>query len=447
MQHHIILVSLDALRADRLGCYGYPHPISRNIDGLMLQSRVFLNAITPATWTLPAHMSMLSGLEPLVHGCVSSHLQYRPEKLPFPLAFELLEGKGYEPHAVVGGGYMEPEFGFGRGIRNYQVVFPVKDAIENTVSHARGAPLSFSLMHTYMVHDYPRVTTQYDPFRFVKLRDPDYAGYFPTDEDFPALLRALSVTAEVPVLPPRDLDYVDDLYSMAVFSADRSIRLLMRMLRDNNLWDHTTLIITSDHGESLGDVHRDRQHWFHGGPPYQEQLRVPLIIRPAIHLRPLIQPGLEYTPVSLVDLVPTLLDLVERPYNADDFDGLSLMKLLAGRDETFDQRRLVCHSFEDERDRYLAPACYGASIRYGDSGKLLFDPRTLKPRELYDLELDPGESENLLPFLEPDELQQASDEIQAYTEQRQAYARVPEGVEFENTSIVNRLAALGYVDA
>ena len=448
MQHHVILISLDALRADRLGCYGYPHPISTNIDGLMRESLVFLNAVTPATWTLPAHMSMLSGLEPLVHGCVSSHLQYPPKTLPFPLIFELLESKGYSPQAVVGGGYVEPQFGFGRRVKDYRVIHPIKESIEVTIEHAKSWPLTFSLFHTYMVHDYPRVTTQFDPMRFLKERDPDYNGFFPTDEDFPALLRALSVTADIPTLRQRDIDYLDDLYKVAVFSADRSLRVLIRMLRDCKLWDNTTLIITSDHGESLGDEHNGRQHWFHGGPPYQEQLRVPLIIRPAACLRGLLEPRLIYDRVSLLDLVPTLLELVEKPYDEEMFNGTSLVDLCQGDVEAFEDRRLFCHSCEDERDLYLSPRCFGASMTWGeDGGKLLFNPRTRELREYYRCDDDPGEAEDRFSDLDDEQLREAKELIEAYTEELDYRTYHPPAEEFENDSIVARLAALGYVDA
>ncbi len=448
MQHHIILISIDALRADRLGCYGYPHPVSMNIDGLMRESVVFLNAVTPATWTLPAHMSMLSGLEPLVHGCVSSHLASPPKSIPCPLACELLEGMGYSPPAVVGGGYVEPQFGFGRRVKDFRVIHPVKEAIEVTAEHVKSWPLTFSLLHTYTVHDYPRVTTQFDPMRFVKERDPDYNGFFPTDEDFPALLRALSVTADVPTLKRRDIEYLDDLYRVAVLAADRAMRVLFRMLRDNKVWDNTTLILTSDHGESLGDEHNGRQYWFHGGPPYQEQLRVPLIIRPAAHLADKLRPGVIYDRVSLLDIVPTLLELVDKPYDAEMFNGLSLVDLCQGRNEAFLQRRLFCHSCEDERDLYLSPACFGASVTWGeDNGKLLFDPRTLELREHYKVETDPAEERNRFDELEDEELSAAQEVIETYTEQLDYRTYHPPAEEFENDNIVNRLAALGYVDA
>ena len=447
MQHHIILISVDALRADRLGCYGYQHNVSPNIDGLMRESLLFLRASAPATWTLPSHMSMLSGLEPLVHGCVSSNLHYPPETLPFPLAFELLEGKGYAPQVVVGGGYVEPEFGFGRKVKNFQVIHPIKEAVEATVKHARSCPLTFTFLHTYMVHDYPRVTTQWDPFRFLRQRDPDYEGYFPTTEDFPALLRALSVSPDAPTLPQRDVSYLDDLYRVAVLSMDRSLRVLLRMLRDCNLWDRTTLILTSDHGEFLGEMHQGRQYWFHCGPPYQEMIRVPLIIRPADHLRGLVQPGISYDKVSLTDLTPTMLDLVGRSPEPDEFDGTSLAELCRGNSEPFKQRRQFYFSCEDERDDYLLPQAFGGALDWGDSGKAIFNPRTLELREYYDLKLDGAEQDNAIERLSPGERAKIQEAIEAYHEELAFRAHHPPAEEFVNNNIVNRLAALGYVDA
>jgi hypothetical protein len=91
---------------------------------------VLLNATTPATWTLPAHMSMLSGLEPMVHGCVSARRSYPPETLPFPLIFELIAARGYENLAITGGGYMEAQFGFGKGVSDFRFIAKVAEGLQ-----------------------------------------------------------------------------------------------------------------------------------------------------------------------------------------------------------------------------------------------------------------------------------------------------------------------------
>jgi len=447
MKHHILLISIDALRADHLGCYGHPLDISPHLDALAAESVVFENAMSPTTWTLPGHMSMLSGLEPPVHGCVSSHLQYPPEKLPFPLIFELAERRNYEVLAVVGGGFMEPAFGFGRGVTNYHVVHPIHEASEWVAGQAQVDRLSFTFLHTYMVHDYPRITTQRFPFHYVEQHDPHYNGYFPRDKDFVLLLRALSQSDDAPVLSEADVRYVRDVYAAAVKAADFALRVLFKMLRDRRVWDETTVIVTSDHGESLGDVHGGAQYWFHAGPPYQEQLRVPLLIKPAAHLRGRLVPGTRVDqPVSLVDLAPTLLDLMECPRGQDLFDGRSLLELCQGQVAAFETRRLFAHSCEDQENPYLPARLFGASFGWRDNGKVIYDPRGGVPRELYWLQYDPGEQNNRMSDLSRRDRARLAEILALYRKRVERRAHHPPSVRFEDNSLLGRLQAMGYLD-
>lgn len=447
MPHHILLVSLDALRPDRLGCYGCPRPLSPNLDMLAPESVIFDGATSPTTWTLPGHISMLSGLEPPVHGCVSARHRYPPETLPFPLVFELLAAEGYAPQAVTGGGYMEPQFGFGRGVDSFQVIFPIIEALDAVLSHMRAHELSFSFLHTYMVHDYPRAESRPGALRLVKERDPGYAGFFPTDKDFHSLVSALAVSPEPPDVGARDLDYLEDLYASAVLSADASLGGFILRLLDEGLWNDTTLVVTSDHGESLGDPHAGRRYWSHGGPPYVEQARVPLIVRPAAALRGTLEPGCRIAePVSLLDLAPTLLDLVGAPFARDQFDGASLVDLALGQVAAFETRTLVHHSCEDIEDRYLDPRLFGTALPWKGNGKLIHDHRSGALRELYRLNVDPRETENRIDELSADELRRIQELIDDYFQGTARRALHPPSAEIEDPVVLERLAQLGYIE-
>lgn len=441
----MVLISLDALRADRLGCYGNPRRVSPNIDGLLSESVLFGNATSPTTWTLPGHISMLSGLEPPVHGCVSPRHRYAPQALPFPLIFELLRTAGYHPMAVTGGGYMEPSFGFGRGVKQYHIVYPILEGLKLALEHISAHDRTLSFFHTYAVHDYPRVISRPNALCYLEQRDPDYAGHFPRDQDFHPFLRAMAASPDAPTVHARDIAYISDLYDSAVNNADAALAGFFHELRQMDLWDETTLILTSDHGESLGETHCGRQYWSHAGPPYQEQLRVPLILRPAPSLGLSLEPGRIDQPVSLVDLVPTMLDLAELAYDRQQFDGSSLVDLCAGQVSAFETREMFFHSCEDTEDRYLDPRLFGTVLTWRN-GQLHYDHRTGAIREYYHLDTDPTESSNSIDELDTDDLKRIDEAIAAYWNRMAQRAFSPESRVIDDPIVLERLRALGYIE-
>jgi arylsulfatase A-like enzyme len=443
----VVLVSLDALRADRLGCYGgSTSTVSPAIDELAASSLLFSRALTPATWTVPAHISMLSGLEPTVHGCTSALRRYAPEELPFPLLFELLGEAGFATLAVTGGGYMEAQFGFGRGVADFRVIGPVRDAMRAVVGHAASAERTLAFVHSYIVHDYPRVGTEPHRLRRSARALPGYRGLFPSDRDFHALLTAMGTSVDLPPISADDLAFIDALYLASVELADGAVRTLCDELRSRGLWQDTTILVTADHGESLGDLHDGRRYWSHGGPPYDEQIRVPLILRPAPSLETELEPMVLADPASLCDVVPTLLDLAGLSYRREQFDGSSLLDLCRGQVAAFETRRLFCHSCEDSGDRYLDASLMGTCTSWRGTGKLLFDHRRGALRGLYWLDRDPLERDNCIADLTQDELRSIGEIIAGHFERQAARAHHPEGRPIDDPALLERLASLGYVE-
>jgi arylsulfatase A-like enzyme len=408
---------------------------------------LFTDATSPVTWTLPGHMTMLCGLDPPIHGCVSGRHRYPPERLPFPLLFELLAEVGYAPMAVTGGGYMDPCAGFGRGVDDFRIITPIMEALGSVQEHLSAHDRTFSFFHTYAVHDYPRVKSRPGALAYLEERDPDYEGVFPTDKDFHSLLNAMAASPDPPRATQRDVAYVQDLYDAAIQSADAALGHLFQQLRKLGIWDQTTIVITSDHGESLGDPHGDRLYWTHGGPPYQEQLRIPLIIRPAMQLRSSLCAGsIVDEAVSLSDLGPTLLDLAGVPFDRQQFDGTSMVELCMGQVAAFETRTLFFHSCEDTLDRYLDPRLYGTALTWHANTKLLYDHRTGALREFYRLETDPHEQNNRIEELGQDELKSIDETIARYWEQVSQRAHKPEAKLIDDPVVLERLALLGYIE-
>lgn len=275
---NVVLISLDTLRADRLGCYGGRSNASPTLDRLAAGGTLFETAIAPAPWTLPSHLTMLSGVYACVHGLVTgSPIQRLPADLPtLP---QLLHRRGYATAAFTEGGYLLPDV-FKPGFDVFSSQSAAERAVERTVSAAQrwlalNARAPFLLfVHTYQLHA---------PYQ----SPPPHRGMF-------ARPGVAGTEAQL------------DAYDAALHYADATLAPLLAALTELRIEDRTIVIVTSDHGEAFNE-HGTVQH---GNAMYDEVLRVPFIWR---------APGLVAvgrrvdTLVGLIDVVPTLFDLLGIP--------------------------------------------------------------------------------------------------------------------------------------
>jgi len=150
---NLILISVDTLRADRLGVYGYGRDTSPAIDALARRGAWFTEAISQASWTLPSHMTILTGLYPSAHGTVGYD-----RKLPegVPTLAEALNKKGFHTAGFVQGGYLNERFGYARGFESWTPYYQGFDGmLEKAESFIEGIPAEgryFLFLHTYDVH-------------------------------------------------------------------------------------------------------------------------------------------------------------------------------------------------------------------------------------------------------------------------------------------------------
>jgi arylsulfatase A-like enzyme len=282
----VLLVSIDTLRADRLGAHGFALDSSPHIDRLASEGTLFSAATAPSNWTLPSHASMLTGLYPCVHrlgGMPGIEADLSLPRAILPLA-EHLRRAGYATAAFTENAYLKPAV-FHRGFDLFRADSTViewgpRGLVEDTIAHATAwlerhtAEDFFLFVHTYQVH---APYTPPEAYRRILPWDPSRAGPAPMDD-------LVAYTQEV--------RYTDDVVARLV---DRLDALGLR--------DRTIVVITSDHGEAFGE-HGQR---FHGSTVYEEEVHVPFIWRaPGI-----IAAGRRVAdPVSLVDLMPTVLDLL-----------------------------------------------------------------------------------------------------------------------------------------
>lgn len=319
---NLILVSVDTLRADHLGAYGYSRDTSPFLDELARSGVVFERAFAQVPGTLPSHMSMFTGLYPAQHDV------YPPDAVlssAIPTLPELLRAHGYRTGGFTEGGYVSGFYGFSRGFDSFDdAVVRGSRLLERTMEEGLGfldrvgpdEPF-FLFLHTYAVHDPYAPPEEYRPL-FWSAEPPEV--FEPTGPNLVAVNRGLrSVSAE-------QVRYFEALYDAGIRYADDQLRRLWKRVRERGLAERTILVITSDHGEEF----LEHGHLVHE-QNYVETTHVPLIV-----VGPGLTPGTRVeAPVESIDLAPTLLDLAGAPDAARGMAGRSWRGLLESRDAPF----------------------------------------------------------------------------------------------------------------
>ena len=308
---NVVLISIDTLRADHLGCYGYKRQTSGNIDEFARDAVLFQETIVQAPSTLPSHASIFTSLIPSHHGAFiakKTGIVAEAETIS-----EILQREGYRTVSYNGGVQMAGEFGFNRG-------FEVYDSFnENFIVHVdRGIDWLkrnknekfFLFLHTYEVHH------PYTPKKeYLDLFEDEYLGNLPMDISIP-LLR--EINNKKIVIDQKDREHIINTYDAEIYSMDKAFGMLIEFLKAEDLYDNTIIIFTSDHGEEFGE--HEWMGW-HSHTLYDELLKVPLIIK---------FPHSKYSgrvikeQVRSIDILPTLLDIVDIEISKN-VEGVSLI--------------------------------------------------------------------------------------------------------------------------
>jgi len=324
-----VLISLDTLRADRLGSYGHQRPTSPFFDRLAAGSTLFEHAAAPYPATLVSHMTMFTGLYPPQHG-VYPPAVVLPEQIPtLPQRFA---AAGFRTAAYTEGGFVGWGFGFERGFEVYDdTPYAADSDIESTFE--RGLDFLRSLdrderfllfLHSYSVHD------PYDP-------PADFIEQFGDREPGPdsggERLRAFN--HQRTEIPAAEVERFERRYEASIRYVDSVLESFVGELESLGLLADTTLIVTSDHGEEFLE-HGKLGHT----QLFPELLSVPLLI-----VHPDQPKGLRVSDqVSLVDVTPTLLDLAGLP-PLEEVPGRSLAPYL--RDSRLQAGQLAYAELEE----------------------------------------------------------------------------------------------------
>lgn len=420
---HVVVISLDTLRADHMGVYGYHRDTTPFLDGFAQDALVYDNARTTWTWTLIAHMSLLTGLYP------AQHQVWTKESVladgPWTLAARL-KAAGYETLGTYNTpGWLEPHFGFDRGFDSYE---PHRDVIEASSIVKRmlagrdtSAPL-FLFMHLFDIHNGSLLKKGplYDPPDPWANRFMDSARAIASEDklDTPATKNGLWYG---PKIKPSEIQHeaLRALYDGGISHVDDQLRLLFDFLEDAGILKNSIVIITADHGEGLGE--RWKKYGGHGGT-FEEGMRVPLLIQLPGKGR---RTGRVSTPVSLVDLVPTIVELCGLPPDPR-LVGVSLLGDVPSN-------RLI-HGQHSDR-----------SVSYHGKWKVIQDDR-LDNLQVYDLEADPGEVALVPDIQEWQELQDLGIRLfdQAKEAQENWFQLGPAALDGPRLDHEDAMRALGY---
>jgi arylsulfatase A-like enzyme len=310
-----ILISIDTLRADHLGCYGYTRPTSPFLDSLAGRATLFEEAYAQFPSTLVSHMSMFTGLQPREHGVFPPNavLSREVETLP-----EVFKRHGFRTAGFTEGGYVSGRFGFRRGFdefiaRDRQGDRQLEQTFRRGVRflESLGADDRFFLfLHTYAVH------TPYDaPQPYL---EPFWKGS-PPPGAIPGTVSALTRQNAIgELLPQPAVDHLTALYDAGIRQTDDVLRRFFADLERLGIAGEATVVVTSDHGEELQEHGRLNHTQL-----YREVLRVPLLVVHPDHRSAVRHEGV----VQLVDLAPTFHELA-RLQPSDRPTGVSRARLL-----------------------------------------------------------------------------------------------------------------------
>ncbi|QSG06955.1 sulfatase [Halapricum desulfuricans] len=479
MNHNVIVVVIDALRRDSVGIYGSKRGLTPNIDALGQNGTTFENAFACTNTTDPSVTSMHTGRDPETvvkhHGpFVTGEEKRRAESVP--ILPEQLQVNGYHT-AVTGrtlgrwhqrgfdyypeesldryqrralGEYLERispkirEFAGSLYDRYASATRSSSDAVDDFLEVTSDGPFYgfIHLMDTHVpyTHEAELVSKYLDRFDYPNA---DLAEFFRAHEDNGYVSETMREYSD-------EQDYEAGLarwfakYDAAVRIADRKVGKLIQGLEDRGVLDETTVIITSDHGESLDEHGIYFDH--HG--LYEPEIRVPLVFRgPSI-------PDANRTEfVQLYDLAPTILSLTGTEATIDA-DGRSLVPLLGGEGDWEDREYIIAHESHAQSRRAIRTREYKfvehvpepvLERERGDSFECGYCNTTHgDKRELFDLRADPAETENIIAD-NRDIAAELEEALNDYFDGLETLSTDDSTVEYENEEeLMDRLKDLGY---
>jgi arylsulfatase A-like enzyme len=391
----IIFYIIDALRSDHLSCYGYERNTSPNMDAFAKENTLFLNAFANSSWTRPSGATLLTGLR------VKNHkTMMRDSRLSGKLVTlaEILKENGYYTVAVNSNGNVGKKFGFDQGFDDFFVLAENRNRESIHVrSHILNREIAKFLETFTTQENRPPLflwiwsTDPHDPYTPHK----SVSGYFDI-EKYEPLDKKLVLLEEFnkkvresrfkwPSQP--ELEYLVALYDQEVLFNDISFGKLINILTRFNLYDDAFIILTADHGEEF----RDHGWYGHGKTLFNDQIKIPLIIKTDA-----IKKGIQEAQVQHTDIYPTICDILNIPL-PNQVDGDSLLGSI-----DFNSRPLYS---EEALDGYYLRSIILGQHKFihnlPEGGYLNLGWRGVIPFEMYRIDIDPNEMNNIIDLSDP----------------------------------------------
>jgi arylsulfatase A-like enzyme len=428
---NLLFVSIDTLRADHLSCYGYEQATSPRLDELAARSQRFESAWSVMATTLPSHTAMFTSLSPAMSGASSNGDVVVPQA--HTLAERLTEA-GFATGAFVSAAPLHPRFGLEQGFSVYD--HPVREERPGDKTRARAvewlrskrSERFFCFVHLFDPHTwYTAPEAERALFGAPEGRQPPERTFLAQPERFDADARSGLTKA----------------YDAEIRFADAQLGQLLDELTALGLSESTVVVVTSDHGETLEElIDTHRYGYDHGEFLHRRELRVPLVVHvpgssaaaaARVHSRT----------VSLLDVLPTVLELLEVPRSGLML-GRSLVPLLEGRElasrPVFSERRaLTLAEVQEPPSALLVGEEFSVA-----SEDWHFVRGQGRPEELYDLRADPRAESNVAPA-HPAEVARLGGLLEAWrTAQAEAGALATAGESSIDPELLQALRALGY---
>lgn len=417
-QPNILLISLDALRADHLSSYGYHRHTTPFLDRLAAEGSRFSYASVNTHGTPSSHTTMLSSLYQETHRVWADRKagDRRAPSIPEEIVLlqEIFGSAGWTTAAVTGGAWMSASYGFSRGFEHFSDAGV--DADQGTAlfvetlesAQAEGRPI-FAFFHTYQVHSPYLPPSGYGEF---------FGTYSSEIKPTWTALQSFSHTATRD-LDDADLDFLVSQYDGEIRFLDDQLRSLFSRLDSMGFLENAVVVVTADHGEEFGD----HGGLLHRGTLFEELVRVPLIVWGRGVEPGVVDPAL----VSTIDIAPTLLAAagIEVPAVMEGRDLLSPEPADWSGQRIFAQYRDETYSVRTPRFKLIR----------GRGGRFL----------LFDLEADPSERRNLS-AQRPDLAAELNAELEAWRLARPRLSADAESSTELDPDTEERLRSLGYLD-
>jgi len=443
----VVLISIDSLRPDHLGTYGYHARTSPTIDRLAASGVVFDRAYSTSSWTLPAHISLLTGLEDGAHGVVDDghRLPDVVETLP-----ATLRAAGIHTAGFYSGPFLHPTYGFGQGFETYTnctsvvtaganeppeqlayllsyrditnpiVLGKVRQWVKSGPPHGR----HFVFIHLWDVHyDYV------PPARYLVLFDPDFMG--PLKPPYYGLIR--------PGAPARAVQHGIARYDGEIRYTDDTVARILGVLARAKMLERAAVIIAADHGEEFLEHGRQGHRW----NLFETSIRIPLII----HLPDgMATPGRVANVVSLVDVYPTICELFG--VRCEQRAGRSLVPFLrAGRDPARGEEALVELTVARQKISQVGLVrAHDKLVRWNDTGATKYFDASEMATEATGTDVDPNRLGDY-PLAVRDGFVELDRRIaQASEAGKRVYADAPESAPELDDLTRRHLKSLGYIE-